>query len=123
MTSQPGKAPSIAPERRRRRHPRYRSNFPVVLTLFAEGEYQHLDAHCRDLSQAGIGILLAAELVLGEVVTLSFTLPDRPEKWEVRTVIRHRRGYHYGCEFLALAAQQRDLLLQFVQGLERADED
>lgn len=122
MPSQPAKAP-VAPDRRRRRHPRYRTNFPVVLTLFTNGEYQHLDAHCRDLSQAGMGVLLATELTLGEVASLAFTLPDTEAKWEVRSVIRHRRGYHYGCEFLSLTLQQLEMLRTYLQGLDRADND
>lgn len=121
MTPKPGKAFLDAPGRRQRRFPRYRSSFPVSVTLLAAGRYEQLDAHCKDLSEAGIGVLLAAELTSGEVVYLKFKLPGVPEPWEVRGVLRHRRGYHYGFEFLSLSPEQDGMLKQLVRSLERAD--
>jgi hypothetical protein len=121
--SAPGRAFTSTPGRRLRRSPRYRSSFLVIVTLLAEGRYERLDAHCKDLSQAGIGVLLAAELASGEVVSLSFTLPGLAQSWEVRGVLRHRRGYHYGFEFLSLTAEQETTLKHQIKGLERADFD
>jgi hypothetical protein len=92
----------------------------VTVGLLAGTAYLRLEGHGRDLSVAGIGILLAAELAGGEVVGLRFSLPESGD-WEVRAVMRHRRGYHYGFEFLALTAAQKELLAEHVQGLERAD--
>jgi len=76
MSSQPGKATTSTLDRRRRRYPRYRCDFPVVLTLFAGKSYQKLNAHCKDLSEAGMGTILAAELASGEVVLVSMG-PER----------------------------------------------
>jgi hypothetical protein len=123
MSAQPGRAFTSTPGRRLRRSPRYRSSFPVSVILLADGRYERLDAHCKDLSQAGIGVLLAAELTCGEVVSLSFTLPAMVQPWEVRGVLRHRRGYHYGFEFLSLTSEQATILQQQIKGLERADFD
>lgn len=123
MSSQPGKALKRASPRLQRRHPRYRSEFPVTVTLFTGEERQHLDAHCRDLSAAGIGVLVAAELSLGEVVSLGFSLPGVPQPWDIRAVLRHRRGYHYGFEFFSLSDQQGEALAGYLPGLERADSD
>jgi hypothetical protein len=121
MPSQPGKATTSAPDRRLRRHPRYRCDFAVGVTLFAGKHYQKLNAHCKDLSEAGMGTILAAELASGEVVSLSFSLPGSNQHWDVKAVLRHRRGYHYGFEFLSLAAERVDVLKAFVQSRERAD--
>ncbi|HLW86127.1 MAG TPA: PilZ domain-containing protein [Candidatus Sulfotelmatobacter sp.] len=123
MSAQPGKAFTSSPGRRLRRYPRYRSSFPVLVTLLAADRYQSLEAHCKDLSDAGIGVLLAAELASGEVVSLSFSLPGSSETWEIRSVLRHRRGYHYGFEFLSLSRDQGKVLKQHIHGLERADFD
>jgi len=118
-SSNPKTAPQT-PDRRRRRHPRYRTNFPVTVGLLLDNTYQRLEGHCRDLSEAGIGILLAAELSGGEVASLNFSLPNSGP-WELRAVVRHRRGYHYGFEFLSPSKEQKELLAGCVQGLERAD--
>jgi c-di-GMP-binding flagellar brake protein YcgR len=122
MSSQPGNAAKRAPERRKRRYPRYRSEFPVRVTLFSGEEHQFLDAHCRDLSAAGIGMLLAAELTPGEVVELSFSPPGL-DHFRIRAVLRHRRGYHYGFEFLSLSEQQSNVVSGYLANLERADSD
>jgi c-di-GMP-binding flagellar brake protein YcgR len=92
----------------------------VAVALLAGTAYQRLEGRGRDLSVAGMGILLAAELAGGEVVGLRFSLPDSGD-WEVRAVLRHRRGYHYGFEFLALTAAQKESLAEHVRGLERVD--
>ena len=120
MSAQPGKATADT-ERRRRRYPRHRSSFQVVVTLFSGGAYQNLNAHCKDLSEAGIGILVAEELTCGEVASLKFTLGESLQTRDVRAVLRHRRGYHYGFEFLSLTSQQIQILKQHLRGLERAD--
>jgi c-di-GMP-binding flagellar brake protein YcgR len=123
MPSQPAKALNRVPERRQRRHPRYRSEFPVTVTLFSGKEHLRLDAHCRDLSQGGMGVLIATDLPVGEVASLGFSLPNLSERWDVRAVLRCRRGYQYGFEFLALSDQQGKMLAAYVPSLERADSD
>jgi len=108
-------------DRRRRRHPRYFAEFRVTVSYLVENEYLNLEGHCRDLSEAGIGILLAAELNCGEVADLSFFLPQSDVLWEVRAVIRYRRGYQYGFEFLSLGGEQHAALKDYLQGLKPAD--
>jgi len=97
-----GTATSPDPNRRVRRHPRYTCSFSVTVTLLAGEQYRHFDAHCKNLSKGGMGILLAEELTMGEVVTLSFVLSGSTQPWEVRAILRHRRGYHYGVEFVSV---------------------
>jgi c-di-GMP-binding flagellar brake protein YcgR len=121
MSSVPRKAMKPASDRVRRRYPRFRCEFPVVVKLLSGKEHQQLNAHCRDVSQAGIGVLLAEELTLGEVASLTFSLPELGQPWDVRAVLRHRRGYHYGFEFLSLSDRQARVLKDYLQDLERAD--
>jgi hypothetical protein len=121
MSARPGKAKTQAQERRQRRFPRFRTNFPVGVTLLAGTQYRSLEAHCKDLSAAGIGLLVATELNSGEVASLSFSLPGTRESLELRAVLRHRRGYHYGFEFLSLTSHQNKLIAQHLTGLDRAD--
>ena len=108
-------------DRRRRRFPRYRSDFPVAVTRLLESDYKRSEGQCRDLSIAGIGVLLAEELTMGAVLSLAFTLPGLRAGWEVRVVVRHRRGYHYGLEFLSLRSEQSEVLADYLTKLERVD--
>jgi c-di-GMP-binding flagellar brake protein YcgR len=123
MSSQPGKAAKRTAPRRQRRYPRYRCEFPVTLTLLSSQGRHSLGGHGRDLSEGGIGILLAEELTQGEVVSLRFSLPGLPQPWDLRAVLRHRRGYYYGFEFLSLTAEQGRALVKFLPSLDRADAD
>jgi predicted GNAT superfamily acetyltransferase len=108
-------------DRRRRRHPRYRSEFQVNVSYIQDDQHKKLAGHCRDLSEAGVGILLAAELSNGDVVGLGFSLPGSTLFWDVRAVVRYRRGYHYGFEFLALKREQQDFLRNHLKDLEPMD--
>jgi hypothetical protein len=108
-------------DRRRRRHPRYHADFRVTVSYLLGNHYQKLEGHCRDLSEAGIGILLATEMNVGEVVGLNFSLPGSPLSWQVRAVVRYRRGYQYGFEFLSLTEEQQTLLDNYFDGLEPID--
>jgi c-di-GMP-binding flagellar brake protein YcgR len=123
MSSAPQKAHTAAPNRRQRRYPRYRCEFPVEVSLFHDEGRQLLTAHCRDLSEAGIGVLVAAELTPGEVASMQFNLPGLPQAWDMRAVLRHRRGYHYGFEFLSLSRQQAQTLRDYLPSLPRADSE
>jgi hypothetical protein len=117
MPASSPKPATLQADRRRRRHPRYRDEFRVTVSCLLENRYQKLEGYCKDLSEAGIGILLAAELNGGEVAGLNFSLAGSGPPWEVRGVVRYRRGYHYGFEFLSLTAAQREFLQSYLQGL------
>lgn len=103
-------------DRRRRRHTRYRADFRVTVSHLGN-HYQKLDGHCRDLSEAGIGILLATEMNSGEVVGLNFLVPGSDLLWDVRAVVRYRRGYQYGFEFLSLTSEQHEALKNYLETL------
>lgn len=114
--------PALKPlDRRRRRHPRYRDDFRVTVNHLLENQYHKIEGHCRDLSKAGIGIILAAELDGGAVVGLSFTLSGSALPWEIRAVVRYRRGYQYGFEFLTLTDEQHCFLEGYLKGREAID--
>jgi len=107
--------------RRRRRYPRYRTDFRVNVSRLLGNEYQNLEGHCRDLSEAGIGVLLAEELSGGEVIGLIFGLPGSDVSWQLRAVVRYRCGYQYGFEFLSLTAEQEASLKNYLKDLKPVD--
>jgi c-di-GMP-binding flagellar brake protein YcgR len=121
MTAPTRKTVESKIDRRRRRHPRYRVDFRVNANYLEGSGYKKIEGHCRDLSEAGIGVLVAAELNNGEVVGISFSLPGDHSAWELRGVVRYRRGYHYGFEFLSLTNEQRETLKSYLVDKEEMD--
>jgi hypothetical protein len=120
MPASSSKPATSQTDRRRRRHPRYRSDFQVAVTFLLGNNRQKLEGHCTDLSEAGIGILVAAELNVGEVVALGFALAVAFPR-ELRAVLRYRRGYHYGFEFLSLTGEQQETLKGYLISLKPVD--
>jgi c-di-GMP-binding flagellar brake protein YcgR len=108
-------------DRRKRRCPRYRIDFRLKLNYLQGDYYQTIEGHSRNLSEAGIGMLLAAELSIGDVAALSLCFPKLASPLELRAVVRYRHGYQYGFEFLALTDEQRQALSEFLHGREEVD--
>ena len=52
-----------------------------------------------DISESGIAAMLPIEARLGEIVELSFTLPDSPVT--VCATVRQKNAFRYGFEFVA----------------------
>lgn len=121
MTAPTRKPVANAIDRRRRRHERYRADFQVVASFLDGTQYRKIEGRCGDLSEAGMGTLLPGEMSNGEVVGLNFLLPGSNHAWELRAVVRYRRGFHYGLEFLSLANSQREALKTYIQKLEPLD--
>lgn len=121
MTAPTRKTIADPMDRRRRRHPRFRVDFRATVSYLAANDYRKFEGHCSDLSESGIGMLVATDMSNGEVVGLSFCLPGSTVTWELRAVVRYRRGYHYGFEFLSLTADQRESLKTCVGTLQQAD--
>jgi hypothetical protein len=108
-------------ERRRRRHPRFRCEFRLTLIHLAASGYETIEGHCRDLSEGGIGLLVAGQLAIGEVVGLNFSLTGPDSPWQLTAVVRHRHGFQYGFEFLNLTEEQRARLKNHLSGRERVE--
>lgn len=51
-----------------------------------------------DISEGGIAAMLTIEVSTGEIVELSFTLPDGPVT--VCATVRHKNAFRYGFEFI-----------------------
>lgn len=123
MASSTPKAASTQADRRRRRHPRYRVDFRATATYLEGSQYRKVEGHCSDLAEAGVGMLLPTEMNIGEVAGLSFSLPESSNVCELRAVVRYRRGYHYGFEFLSLTSEQRQALKSYLSGLKAESVD
>ncbi len=92
-----GASPSF---RELRRWKRLKISVPVTVILRKPNKTVYVDGRGADLNEGGIAVFAGRELAIGEEVEISFTPPYHGEPLVARTVIRDRRGYVYGMEFL-----------------------
>jgi hypothetical protein len=102
----------------RRRHPRYRADFPLKATALLEDGYAEIQGRCSDIGQGGIGTVLNGEVPSGEVVSLELQLPSSFKSLAVRAIVRYQKGFVHGLEFLGLSDEQQLAINTFCTGLE-----
>jgi hypothetical protein len=64
-----------------------------------------------------MGAVFNAECVKGEVISLEFRLPHSADVLSVRSIVRYRKGFLHGLEFLGLTEAQRQEIEAFCSQL------
>lgn len=105
----------------RRRHPRYRADFPLKAKALRENGYLEIQGRCSDIGQGGVGTVLNGEVPPGEVVSLELRLPARAQSLVVRAIVRFQRGFVHGLEFLGLSHEEQLAVNNFCATLEASD--
>ena len=105
----------------RRRFPRHRADFPLKATSLREDGYAEIRGRCGDIGKGGMGTVLTGEVAAGEVVSLEFSLPASSQSFAVRAIVRYRRGFVHGLEFLGLTSDQESEIGAFCANLEQLD--
>ncbi len=83
-----------------RRWPRLKIQVPVTVIVHKPHKTMYISGRGQDLNQGGIGVFAGTELAIGEEVEISFTPPYQGVPLVARTIVRNRRGYTYGMEFI-----------------------
>lgn len=83
-----------------RRWPRLKIRVPVTVIVHKPNKTVYVDGRGTDMNEGGVAVFAGAELGIGEEVDISFTPPYHGEPLIARTIIRNRRGYTYGMEFI-----------------------
>ena len=78
---------------------RLRLDVPVRLVIPRPHSVQLVDARIRDISADGAAVFAGVELAVDIEIEMEFT-PPREGPLRVRAVVRNRRKYVYGVEFL-----------------------
>lgn len=93
-------AQSVQAFRTLRRWPRLKIHVPVTVVVRKQDKTVFVQARGQDLNEGGIGVFVGTELRIGELVEISFTPPYQGNPMTARTLVRNRRGYTYGMEFV-----------------------
>jgi len=91
---------SAGKAREARRWERYDLQIPVTVCVLLNGERCSFRGEASDISRGGMGLFAARNLDLGATLQLEFLVPYNAKELSVRGVIRNRRGFSYGIEFV-----------------------
>src|SRR5512143_743247 len=106
-------APSLAPsfDSASRRHVfRCPINVPVDVVALKSGIPNTIPGRCIDLSDRGVGVILAGELIAGEAVAIELRLPNVGLPIRARAQIRYQDHLRYGLQFIGLSMEQREMI-------------
>jgi hypothetical protein len=100
-----------------RRFFRHRFDARIEASVFRDGHTVNCWGRTSELGQDGIGATLSAELQVGEVVSLEFSIPLAPQVMKLRAVVRYSSGLRCGFEFLVVSTEQRSILREVCASL------
>ena len=106
-------ARSISPRTNFRQWQRYRLTLPIRLILSRDGTTRILEGRAQDMSRGGLLVFVGVELKTGDGIFVEFTAPYSGEPLRAPGIVRHRRGYNYGIEFLCETLAERDQTERF----------
>ncbi|HEX7422621.1 MAG TPA: TonB family protein [Terriglobales bacterium] len=108
-------APSPAFEETPRRvFPRHPINVPLDLIALRSGVPENLPGRCTDLSEAGVGAVVAGELAADQQVAVELRLPNVGVPVRARALVRYQSRLRCGLEFVGLSAEQREMIRYWV---------
>jgi len=94
----------------RRGFPRHAISVPLDLIALQSGVPENLPGRCTDISEAGLGAIVAGELSPGQQVAIELRLPQVGVPLRVRALVRYQSRLHCGLELVGLSRDQRDMI-------------
>lgn len=108
-------APSLALESTPQRgFPRHPIAVPLDLIALRSGVPETLPGRCTDITEAGLGAVIAGELAAGQQVAVELRLPKVGVPVRARAVVRYQSRYRCGIEFVGLSEQQREMIRYWI---------
>ncbi len=83
-----------------RRWPRYKLEVPLRIIAHKARKAVIAQGRGNELNEGGMAVFAGIELALEEEVAVEFTPPYSGQPIRVRALVRNRKGYSYGIEFL-----------------------
>ncbi len=104
-------APSLAPalgSASRRSFPRYPISVSLDVIALQSGIPNNMPGRCTDLSEAGLGAVVAGELAAGQPVAIELRLPNVGLPVLARAQVRYQDRLRCGLQFVGLPVEQRE---------------
>src|SRR6202158_4596417 len=98
----------------RRVFPRNPSNGSLDVIALRSGVPENLPGRCTDLSEAGVGAVVAGELAADQQVAVELRLPNVGVPVRARALVRYQSRLRCGLEFVGLSMEQREMIRYWV---------
>ena len=89
---------------------RRKINMHLKISTTVAGARKLIPGYARDISDSGLAAFIPAQLPLGHLVEIEFSLPRSSQNVIARAVVRTVNKFHYGLEFIALEEAAREQL-------------
>jgi len=104
-------APSLVLEKtQRREYSRRPVHVPLDVIALRSGVPENLPGRCTDLSETGIGAVIAGHLVPEQQVAVELRLPNVGVPVRARALVRYESRLRCGLEFVGLPVEQREMI-------------
>lgn len=108
-------APSLAfEESPQRAFPRHPINVALDVIALRSGVPENLPGRCTDISEAGVGAMVAGEMTAGQQVAVELRLPNVGVPVRARALVRYQSRLRCGLEFAGLSVEQREMIRYWV---------
>ena len=91
----------------------------VKLWLDPAGEGSAVVVRSYEMGQGGMSVYAPEQIDVGSAVVVSFTLPPPDKPLRFSAVVRNKRGFRYGLEFVDVKDPERAELARHLEPLER----
>ncbi len=98
----------------RREFSRRPVHVPLDVIALRFGVPENLPGRCTDLSETGVGAVIAGELGPDQQVAVEFRLPNVGLPVRARALVRHQSRLRCGLEFVGLSVEQREMIRYWV---------
>ena len=104
-------APAPALDKKPRRgFPRYPVRVALDVIALRSGVPESLPGRCTDLSEGGVGGMVAGELTPGQQIALELRLPNVGVPVRARANVRYQGKLRCGFEFVGLSVEQQEMI-------------
>lgn len=83
---------------------------PLDVIVLRSGIPENLPGRCTDLSEAGVGAIVAGELIPGQQVAIELRLPNMGVPVRSRALVRYQQRLRCGLQFVGLTPEQREMI-------------
>ena len=107
MSAAPLLSLDTAPQRATPRRPLF---VPLDVIVLRSGIPESLPGRCTDLSEAGVGAVVAGELIPGQQVVVELRLPNLGLPVHARALVRYQQRLRCGLQFVGVTPEQREMI-------------